>query len=112
LAFKEALTNVVRHAGATEVRLSIQVEDRQLRLSIADNGRGLPASERTQEMGGVANMRARIERLGIVASETPLVTPASRPRIDPERLARALVGLALPGPAADLHPSRPPGGDR
>ena len=41
LAFKEALTNVVRHSGATEVRLGIRVEHGQLRLTIADNGRGL-----------------------------------------------------------------------
>ena len=40
LAFKEALTNVVRHSGASEVRLSIQVEQGQVRLTIADNGRG------------------------------------------------------------------------
>ena len=64
LAFKEALTNVVRHSRATEVRLSIQVTDGELRLAIADNGRGLPLSEPTEEMDGVANMRARIEKLG------------------------------------------------
>jgi signal transduction histidine kinase len=64
LAFKEALTNVVRHSGATEVRLSIQVEQGQIRLSIADNGRGLPQGGQTEEMDGVANMRARLEKLG------------------------------------------------
>src|SRR5277367_5924499 len=41
LAFKEALTNVVHHSGATEVRLSIQVERGRVRLTVADNGRGL-----------------------------------------------------------------------
>jgi signal transduction histidine kinase len=64
LAFKEALTNVVRHSGATEVRLGIQVEPGKLLLSIADNGRGLPLNARIVEMDGVANMRARIEKLG------------------------------------------------
>ena len=43
LAFKEALTNVVRHSGATEVRLGMRLIGNRLRLSIADNGRGLPA---------------------------------------------------------------------
>jgi signal transduction histidine kinase len=73
LAFKEALTNVVRHSGATEVRLSIQAEAGQVHLSIADNGCGLPAGARTDEMDGVGNMRTRIEKLGgrfKVASET------------------------------------------
>src|SRR5208282_358534 len=44
LAFKEALNNVVRHSGATEVRLGIQAEPGELQLVIADNGRGLPSS--------------------------------------------------------------------
>jgi signal transduction histidine kinase len=64
LAFKEGLTNVVRHSGAQEVRLSIGLDAGQVRLTISDNGRGLPASLRTEEMDGVVNMRARLEKLG------------------------------------------------
>ena len=64
LAFKEALTNVVRHAGASEVRLSIRAEQGQVRLTVADNGRGFSPDIHTEEMDGVANMRARIEKLG------------------------------------------------
>src|SRR5277367_2676362 len=52
LAFKEALTNVVRHSEATEVRLRIQVEHRQFRLTIADDGRGLVERGQTEEMDG------------------------------------------------------------
>jgi signal transduction histidine kinase len=64
LAFKEALTNVVRHSGATEVRLNIQVEHRQVRLTIADNGQGWAGAGQTEEMDGVANMRTRLANLG------------------------------------------------
>jgi signal transduction histidine kinase len=64
LAFKEGLTNVVRHSGATEVRVSIQVEQGHILLTIADNGRGLPPGGPTEEMDGVANMRDRLEKLG------------------------------------------------
>jgi signal transduction histidine kinase len=64
LAFKEALNNVVRHSGATEVSLGIQAGQGELRLTIADNGRGLPLKARTEEMDGVNNMRSRIEKLG------------------------------------------------
>ncbi|HWD21220.1 MAG TPA: ATP-binding protein [Verrucomicrobiae bacterium] len=64
LAFKEALTNIVRHSGATEVRLDIKVERGRALLSIADNGRGFPAGSPTPHMDGVANMRARLEKLG------------------------------------------------
>jgi signal transduction histidine kinase len=64
LAFKEALNNVVRHSGASQVRLGIQLEAGELQLSIADNGRGLASTLRAEDMDGVANMRARMEKLG------------------------------------------------
>ncbi len=64
LAFKEALTNVVRHSGASEVRFSIRVEQEQLRLTIADNGHGFSSEGHTEEMDGVVNMQTRIEKLG------------------------------------------------
>jgi signal transduction histidine kinase len=41
LFFKEALTNIVKHAGATEVVLNLHLAPRRLTLSIADNGRGI-----------------------------------------------------------------------
>jgi signal transduction histidine kinase len=63
LAFKEALNNIVRHSGATEVKLKIQVERGELHLSISDNGRGLPAGGHNKEMDGLANMRTRVEKL-------------------------------------------------
>jgi signal transduction histidine kinase len=63
LAFKEALTNVVRHSGATEVRLNIQVEHGRVRLTITDNGRGWAENGGTEGMDGVTNMRARLEKL-------------------------------------------------
>jgi signal transduction histidine kinase len=64
LAFKEALTNVVRHSGATEVQFNIRIIGRRLRLALTDNGGGLASTSRTSEMDGLANMRARIERIG------------------------------------------------
>jgi signal transduction histidine kinase len=64
LAFKEALTNVVRHSGATEVRVNINGAAGELSMSIADNGRGLRAGGRAEDMDGVTNMRSRIEKLG------------------------------------------------
>lgn len=64
LAFKEALNNIVRHSGATEVRLNIQVEKGQVRLTIADNGRGWTDVSQTEGMDGVTNMRIRLEKLG------------------------------------------------
>lgn len=64
LAYKEALTNVVRHSGATEVRLQFALQKGQVRLSVADNGRGFPGAPCPDEMDGVVNMRARMQKLG------------------------------------------------
>jgi signal transduction histidine kinase len=63
-AFKEALTNVVRHARATQVCLRISVQDGHLLVALADNGVGLPP--RTGQAGddGLANMRSRLRSLG------------------------------------------------
>jgi signal transduction histidine kinase len=64
LAFKEALTNVVRHAAASEVLLSIHAENGELRLNVSDNGHGFSAAAPSDAMDGIANMRTRIEKLG------------------------------------------------
>jgi signal transduction histidine kinase len=64
LAFKEALTNVVRHSNATEVRLHVEVQKGKMLLNVSDNGRGWLDGGRTEDMDGVINMRARLEKLG------------------------------------------------
>lgn len=68
LSVREALTNVVRHAGATEVIVSLSIldpgpEERALLvLQVVDNGRGFAPGEQGGQ--GLANMRARIEQVG------------------------------------------------
>jgi len=64
LAFKEAITNVIRHSGATEVRLGVWLVDNRLRLSIADNGRGLAPDARNRDRNGLVNMQSRLEKMG------------------------------------------------
>jgi len=64
LAFKEALNNIVRHSGASEVRLAIGVEDRTLTVELADNGRGLESGDPLPGSDGLAGMKGRMEKLG------------------------------------------------
>jgi signal transduction histidine kinase len=64
LACKEALTNVVRHAQATQVWLRISVANGQLVVVVADNGRGVDLRERTVGADGIANMEERLRSLG------------------------------------------------
>lgn len=39
LIFKEAVNNIAKHAGASEVHISLEKEDHQLKLRIRDNGK-------------------------------------------------------------------------
>ena len=60
LVLREAVTNILRHAGATSCRLELTADGRGTRLTIQDNGQG--ASE--YRGNGVRGMRERIEALG------------------------------------------------
>ncbi len=64
LVFKEALANVVRHSGASEVKLVVRVENQRLRVEVTDNGCGFRAPETTGGHEGVASMRRRMEKIG------------------------------------------------
>jgi signal transduction histidine kinase len=63
LAFKEALTNVVRHSGATMVWLRISVADDALKIELADNGRGFDPGARAAGSDGLTNMQERLVAL-------------------------------------------------
>lgn len=58
---REALSNVVRHAGATTVDVLVQARGGTITLRVADNGRGIPPQARRS---GLKNLAARAERLG------------------------------------------------
>jgi signal transduction histidine kinase len=62
---QEALTNIARHSGASEVRIRLEVEGEQLALSIRDNGRGLMPGQTNGGAGlGLIGMRARARSAG------------------------------------------------
>jgi len=63
-AFKEALTNVVRHARASRVWLRISVREGNLLVAVADNGQGFQFREQHAGSDGIANMTARLKSLG------------------------------------------------
>ena len=70
LAFKEALTNVVRHSAATQVWLRISVQNEQLAVVVADDGRGLDSREHETGADGIVNMKERMKSLGGVCEIT------------------------------------------
>lgn len=63
LAVKEALNNVVRHSGATEVTLKIDMVGDELVISISDNGRGFTFDSVNPGSDGLSGMRNRLQKL-------------------------------------------------
>ena len=61
-AVRECMTNSVRHAGATELRVVISCDGTAATAVITDNGK-VPPSEIT-EGGGLSSLRAKVEKHG------------------------------------------------
>ncbi|MFS8204749.1 GAF domain-containing protein [Streptomyces sp. CWNU-52B] len=57
----EALTNVARHARATRVAVVLETDGREVRLTVSDNGVGIPPEGRRS---GLRNMAERAEQSG------------------------------------------------
>jgi signal transduction histidine kinase len=63
--FQEALSNVIRHSGATLVQMNLMERKGWLTLSVRDDGRGIIEKEKTDLMSlGIAGIRGRTEDLG------------------------------------------------
>jgi len=61
---QESLTNVVRHAGATRVKVSLTSAGSELLLTVRDDGAGIAAGGRTGIGIGLVSMRERATALG------------------------------------------------
>jgi PAS domain S-box-containing protein len=61
---QEALHNVVKHAAARQVTLSIERTRSGVRLRISDDGKGFDAASVPEGHLGLAGMRARAEKIG------------------------------------------------
>lgn len=71
LAFKEALTNVIKHAAASEVRIALEAHSQEFVLVIRDNGRGFdreqPAAQSAGRIAsgyGLRNLEHRLALIG------------------------------------------------
>ena len=84
---QELLTNVVRHSGATRVRVALYRCNDALRLRVADNGRGFGATARNAGFG-LMGVRERVAR--------------SAGHVEIKSCARgAVVTVSIPCPTAD-----------
>jgi signal transduction histidine kinase len=60
---REAVSNSLRHSGATVISVSLFADERSLFLSIADNGHGFDVANAPWGLG-LTNMRTRTKRAG------------------------------------------------
>ena len=99
-ALRESLTNVAKHAQATEVQVLVRVDGDSCVLRVQDNGHGFISSESSGGLG-LTNLRRRAEKLygdvSIVSSDSGATVEWCVP-IGPGASGRA-------GPNGGLSPS-------
>ena len=95
LCVREALNNIVRHAGATLVNVRLQFLNGVVGLSIRDNGCGFDPGRTSGN--GLANIRVRLEKIKGTfecltvpghGSEVRFTVPVSKPPMNSERKIR------------------------
>jgi signal transduction histidine kinase len=64
LAVKEALNNIVKHAGAKQVQLAVDVSNGKLRVVVTDDGQGFENPPQDAWADGLRNMRQRMAEIG------------------------------------------------
>jgi signal transduction histidine kinase len=91
---QEALTNVARHANATQVNISLDTKDSNLVLEICDNGSGITEQEISNPKSlGILGMK---ERAHIFGGEVTVGSGAGK-----GTRVRALIPLVKPAEQRD-----------
>jgi signal transduction histidine kinase len=78
--FQEVLTNVARHAEATQVQIMLTIGATVARLEVDDNGRGM-SSAGSDERLGLLGMRERAEAFGGRVAISPASPRGTRVRV-------------------------------
>jgi signal transduction histidine kinase len=81
----EALTNAARHAHASEVRISVDVDDRSVRLTVRDDGVGgadpsrgsglIGLHDRVAALGGAFSVHGEPGVGTVLTAQIPVATP-------------------------------------
>jgi signal transduction histidine kinase len=91
---REALSNVARHAAASNATVRLEADTGEVRLELTDDGRGFDAT-RDAERGhhGLANMRSRAEAIGARFEVDSALAAGTRIIVTvPRRSGRAIGG--------------------
>ncbi len=90
LVVKEALQNIIKHAGATEVWLRFATSDSGLTVTIEDNGRGFASTPANGWADGLRNMSGRLNENGGACTVRSVVGSGT------------VIQIKLPWPPTDL----------
>ncbi|MBL0340429.1 MAG: hypothetical protein IPP71_05560 [Bacteroidetes bacterium] len=82
LAVKEGVNNIFKHAGATEIKYSIQIHSNYIRISLEDNGCGFDPSHTREHGYGIKNLKKRMEEIGARISVDSAIAKGSSLKID------------------------------
>ncbi|WP_294638762.1 sensor histidine kinase [uncultured Aquabacterium sp.] len=93
---QEAVTNAIKHARAHQIHVGLSEEAQALRLTVEDDGIGLPTDWQRPGHHGLLGIRERVHALG----GTLTLTPAS-PGL---RLQAVLPWAQCTPPHANMHP--------
>jgi len=64
MSYKEAITNIVKHAGAGSVRVKMALAGGKFALTIEDDGRGFDPAALNEDGQGIKNMMKRAANIG------------------------------------------------
>ncbi len=99
---QEALHNVVKHAGARQVELAIDLRGADVVLRIRDDGKGFDATAVPEGHLGLTGMRARADKIGATYTVTSRAGEGTTVEVvvPPEAIERAARNGALAGSGA------------
>ncbi|HEX7588181.1 MAG TPA: PAS domain S-box protein, partial [Anaerolineae bacterium] len=77
---QEALTNIIRHARATHIRISLKKHEKELQLTIADDGIGFDVQKALRSSSGGSSMGllGMYERVELVGGRIDIVSTSAR----------------------------------
>jgi two-component system sensor histidine kinase DesK len=60
MCFRETITNVVRHSGATKCNIHLDIQEGEVLVSVSDDGIGVDADQLYTSSNGIAGLRQRL----------------------------------------------------
>jgi signal transduction histidine kinase len=92
---QEAFANILKHAGAGEIRVSVTAEDNRVEIRVRDDGAGFDPAAPANGGRGLANQLRRAEAIGATIAWAPteqgaclvLVLPVVKPAGEPRQAA-------------------------